>query len=361
MESFYRKMRAHFKILMEGDQPVQGKWNYDQLNRKKLPKNLDPPPPRVYQHQVQQVEDEIHQAGLSYIGRMDPHRFIWPVNRQEALDLLEYFLQNLFYHFGDYQDALTLRSWSVFHSRISFALNTKMIDPYEVVQKAEHHWRSHHDNLPIQQVEGFIRQILGWREYMRIIYWNEMPGYAQKNFFEAQRKLPEYYWTGHTHMKCIEHAVSQSLDYAYAHHIQRLMVTGNFAMMAGIDPDEVDRWYLGIYIDAFEWVEITNTRGMSQFADGGIVGTKPYAASASYMHKMGEYCSACHYDRKKKHGEKACPFNSLYWHFIDQCREKMPKNQRMSMMYRLLDKMDRTEKDKVMNQAQWYLENLENL
>ena len=198
----------------------------------------------------------------------------------------------------------------------------------------EAYWKENQSEISISQVEGFIRQIIGWREYMRGIYWAKMPDFAEMNFFGHERKLPEWFWTGKTKMACLSHSINQSLDLAYAHHIQRLMVTGNFMLLAGIHPDEVDQWYLGIYIDAIEWVEITNTRGMSQFADGGIVGTKPYVSSANYIKKQGNYCSHCAYDPGKKTGDGACPFNSLYWHFYDRNRDKLEKNPRIGMAYR---------------------------
>ena len=217
------------------------------------------------------------------------------------------------------------------------------------------------DHAPLSAIEGFIRQILGWREYMRGIYWRNMPDYADLNFFEHKRKLPSWFWTGKTKMKCLSHSIGQSLDHAYAHHIQRLMVTGNFALLAGIDPDLVDEWYLGIYIDAIEWVEITNTRGMSQFADGGIVATKPYVSSANYMNKMSHYCGQCTYDHKRKTGDRACPFNSFYWNFIDENRDKLAKNQRMSMIYRVWDKNSTENKNQTLEQAASYLKSLEEL
>lgn len=360
MEPFYRKLRKKFSILMEGDQPATGTWNYDQTNRKKLPKSISPPPPIEFSHDVNNILTEVKEAHLPYFGEPKASGFPWPKDRNEALEVLDYFLKYLLPSFGDFQDALTDRSWSLFHSRLSFALNVKMVSPMEVVKAVEEMWNES-DKIDISQAEGFIRQILGWREYMRAIYWMEMPEFRGKNFFEADRKLPDYFWTGETKMRCVSHAITQSLEYAYAHHIQRLMVTGNFAMLTGIDPDEVDAWYLGIYIDAFEWVEITNTRGMSQFADGGIVGTKPYAGSASYINKMSDYCKNCHYDHKTRHGEKACPFNSLYWHFLQRNRDKLGDNQRMSMMYRVLDKMDAQEKTKTFDQAEFYLNHLEEL
>jgi deoxyribodipyrimidine photolyase-related protein len=256
---------------------------------------------------------------------------------------------------------MAVEYWSIYHSRLSFAMNSKLLSPLEVVEKAVKKWKDNQEQISISQIEGFVRQIIGWREYMRGIYWMKMPEFGTMNFFENERKLPEWYWTGKTKMNCLKHSISQSLDNAYAHHIQRLMITGNFALIAGISPDEVDAWYLGIYIDAIEWVEITNTRGMSQFADGGIVGTKPYAASANYINKMSNYCSDCFYDKKEKVGEKACPFNSLYWHFHVRNRDKLEKNPRIGMVYRMLDKMSDGDRSRMLEQAEINLERINEL
>ena len=217
------------------------------------------------------------------------------------------------------------------------------------------------EEIDFAQVEGFVRQILGWREYMRGIYWNQMPGYENLNFFNHQNKLPEWYWNGETRMQCLDQAIKQSLDYAYAHHIQRLMITGNFALLAGVNPNELDQWYLGIYIDAIEWVVITNTRGMSQFADGGMLATKPYISSASYIDKMSDYCASCYYNKNLKTGERACPFNSMYWNFLAVNRKLLISNQRMSMMYSVWDKMDKSIQQDILNQAQKYLNNMHSL
>jgi deoxyribodipyrimidine photolyase-related protein len=230
-----------------------------------------------------------------------------------------------------------------------------------VINRCITEWEKRPNEISISQIEGFVRQILGWREYMRGIYWAKMPEYSQLNFFNHQAKLPEWFWTAQTKMNCLHHAIKQSLDYAYAHHIQRLMITGNFALLAGIHPDEVDKWYLGIYIDAIEWVEITNTRGMSQFADGGIVGTKPYVSSAAYIDKMSNYCQNCFYDKSKKVGEKACPFNSLYWNFYDSNRKLLEKNPRIGMMYKVWDKMQSDTKVEILHQAEKYLNEIESL
>jgi deoxyribodipyrimidine photolyase-related protein len=251
--------------------------------------------------------------------------------------------------------------WSLFHSRLSFALNAKLISPKEVVNEAIQYWQKNSEKISIAQIEGFVRQIIGWREYMRGIYWAKMPEYESLNYFGFERKLPDYYWTGNTKMNCMKHAIQQSLDFAYAHHIQRLMITGNFALLAGIHPDEVDTWYWGIYIDAIQWVEITNTRGMSQFADGGIVGTKPYVSSANYIAKMSNYCDSCFYKKQLKTGDKACPFNSLYWNFYNVNRKFLEKNPRIGMMYITWDKMSNADRKSILNQAEYYLNNLQTL
>lgn len=360
MESFYRNMRKKHDVLMDDGEPVGGKWNYDHENRKKMPEDTFIPQPKGFNRDVSDIVKLLEKEGVKTIGRVNAKEFIWPVTRQEGLEQLGFFLQECLPYFGTYQDAMTTKGWSLFHSRISFAMNVKLISPQEVIQKTEEVWQQN-QKIPLSAVEGFIRQILGWREYMRGIYWKYMPEYAEKNFFENDRKLPGWFWTGNTKMECLSHAIGQSLDHAYAHHIQRLMVTGNFALLAGIDPYEVDQWYLGIYIDAIEWVEITNTRGMSQFADGGIVATKPYVSSANYMHKMSHYCSGCSYDHKKKFGEKACPFNSFYWDFLERNRKLLEKNPRMSMIYRVWDKNSAENKNQIIEQAAYCLENLEEL
>ncbi|MGB0166962.1 MAG: cryptochrome/photolyase family protein [Luteibaculum sp.] len=359
MESIYRALRKKFGILMEGEDPSGGQWNYDKSNRKKIPKNHPLPTPKLFVNDVTEIYQEIKQADLPHFGEVEEQNFYWPLNREQALELFQYFLENLLPRFGDYQDTLTTESWSLYHSRISFALNLKILSPLELIKETETYWRAHQEEVDISQCEGFIRQILGWREYMRGVYWARMPEFATLNFFKAKRKLPEFFWTGKTQMKCLEHSIKQSLQYAYAHHIQRLMVTGNFCALAGIDPDEVDQWYLGIYIDAFHWVEVTNTRGMSQFADGGIIGSKPYVSSASYLHKMGHYCDQCRYDYKEKLGERACPLNSMYWHFLVRNRDKLENNPRMSVMYRTWEKMK--DKEEILSQAKHYLENIESL
>jgi deoxyribodipyrimidine photolyase-related protein len=361
MESFYRYMRKKHGVMMQGENPIGGKWNFDAENRKALPKDLKIPEPKIFRRNVSDLNSMLNKHGIKTIGSVDAENFIWPITRNENLELLEYFAKELLPLFGNYQDAMITNSWSVFHSRLSFGMNVKLISPQEVVNRCIAEWEKRADEISISQIEGFVRQIIGWREYMRGIYWAKMPEYKNLNFFNQQTKLPEWYWTAQTKMNCLHHTIKQSLDYAYAHHIQRLMITGNFALLAGIHPDKVDTWYLGIYIDAIEWVEITNTRGMSQFADGGIVGTKPYVSSAAYIDKMSNYCKNCYYDKSKKTGEKACPFNSLYWNFYDKNRKFLEKNPRIGMMYKVWDKMQPKVKAEILQQAKKYLNEIESL
>lgn len=358
LEFFYRNMRKQFNLLMQQGQPEGGQWNFDKNNRKKWKGN--PAIPHAYipkTEELDSLEQLIHNAGVKTIGTLDTENYLFPFSREEALVQLTYFCEHLLVHFGDYQDALHTEEINLFHSRISFALNIKMISPLEVVEKVIAYYRQHEDEIELAQVEGFVRQIIGWREYMRGIYWKEMPAYAQKNALENDNPLPDFYWTAKTKMNCLHHSIQNSLDNAYAHHIQRLMITGNFALLAQVHPDAVDQWYLGIYADAIEWVQITNTRGMSQWADGGIVATKPYVSAASYINKMSNYCESCVYDKKKRLGEDACPFNSLYWNFLDDKKQYFAKNNRMVMMLRLLEKIPAQELTEIKARAGAILSN----
>jgi deoxyribodipyrimidine photolyase-related protein len=359
METFYRNMRRRYAILMAGDQPEEGRWNFDAENRATWEGGKPVPPPLLQHHDYSTIWHEIEQAGIDSFGEAKASDFPWPTGRRQSLIVLDYFIQHLLPFFGKYQDAMHTQQRYFFHSRLSFAMNTKMLSPLEVIQKAEQAY--HAGNAPIAAVEGFIRQILGWREYMRGIYWAYMPRFSHKNYFSHTNPLPGWYWTGQTRMNCLHHCITQSLEEAYAHHIQRLMITGNFALLAGLDPDAVDAWYLGIYIDAIEWVEITNTRGMSQFADGGITGTKPYVSSAAYIHRMSNYCSSCHYNYKLKTGKQACPFNSLYWDFFDRHRPLLEKNPRIGMVYKTWDKMQPATKAELLQQAATYQAQIEQL
>ncbi|MAT89717.1 MAG: cryptochrome/photolyase family protein [Flavobacteriaceae bacterium] len=342
MEYFYRYMRKKQDILMVNDKdPVGGKWNYDKSNRKKWKGTPEIPHDKGFRKDVTKLLALIESHEIKTIGTIDPEQFRWPTSRSDSLQVLRYFTKELLPHFGDYQDAMDPDEPFLFHSKLSFALNTKMISPKEVINAVIDAWEEDKERIDISQVEGYIRQILGWREFMRGMYWLEMPGFRRSNKLDNQNNLPEFYWTGNTKMNCLHHAIKQSLDHAYAHHIQRLMITGNFALLMQVHPNEVDDWYLGIYIDAIEWVEITNTRGMSQFADGGKIATKPYVSSGSYINKMSNYCGDCQYKVSKKTGDDACPFNSLYWNFLDEKRDHFKDNQRMGMMMNLLEKMNK--------------------
>jgi deoxyribodipyrimidine photolyase-related protein len=339
MEFFYRRMRSTHQVLMEdAKNPVGGQWNFDHDNRKPWRGTpAEPQDPRTL-HDHGQLWATIVAAGVKSFGAPQADRLAWALNRDEALQQLDAFIVRALPHFGDFQDAMSSKAWRLFHSLLSFALNVKMLHPREVVDRAQAAYHAGH--APLAAVEGFIRQILGWREYVRGVYWAQMPGYAEKNFLGHTRPLPAWFWDGKTKMHCLSQAITQSLEQAHAHHIQRLMVIGNFALLAGLDPAEVHGWYLGVYIDAFEWVELPNTVGMSQFADGGLLATKPYVSSAAYIDRMGDYCKGCHYDKKARIGERACPFNALYWDFFHRNADTLERNPRIGMAYRQLEKMD---------------------
>jgi len=361
MESFYRHMRKKHDILMVGDHPLGGKWNFDHSNRNKYKGEVPVPAIKNFNQNVSAVLEEVRKSGVRTFGTINPENFQWPISREESLEILKHFCLHLLEHFGDYQDAMQTGEAYLFHSRLSFAMNSKMISPKEVIRTVLNFYNTHKDQIDIAEIEGFVRQIIGWREYMRGVYWKEMPEFAQKNVLQNHNKLPYFYWNAETKMNCLKNALGQSLEKAYAHHIQRLMVIGNFALLTQTNPDEVDQWYLGVYIDAIQWVEITNTRGMSQFADGGIIATKPYISSGSYINKMSNYCRGCHYNVKERLGEKACPFNSLYWNFLDDKREFFNDNPRMTMMLSLLDKIKPSELAKIKQKAKALIQNVDSL
>lgn len=365
MESFYRKMRKRLGLLMDGDQPLGGKWNYDSENRDRLrPDDLDDiPEPLVFGNDVGSILRRIDDCGIEYFGER-AETLLWPINRAQSLELLEYFCTHALPRFGRFQDAMTCQhkhAWSLYHSRLSFALNSKMLNPREVLEAAIERFNDADDEISIAQIEGFVRQIIGWREYVRAVYWVNMPEYAELNHLKAGRNLPGYFWQDAPRMNCLRQALGQSLEYAYAHHIQRLMIIGNFCLLAGIDPAQVDAWYLGVYVDAIEWVEMPNTRGMSQFADGGLIATKPYSAGGNYVNKMSDYCRHCDYDVKQKATESACPLNSLYWAFMIQHRERLAANPRIGMIYRSWDAQEAQTREATLARAEWCLEHLDEL
>lgn len=349
MEFFYREMRRKTGLLMDGEQPAGGRWNFDAENRRKLPPGLRPP------ERLRTPPNPTTQAVLEQVSRgFDDHfgatkGFGWPTNPDEATAILDHFIADMLPSFGDWQDAMSWNRPFLWHSLISPALNIGLLDPLDICRRAEAAWRE--GRAPLNAVEGFIRQIIGWREFVRGIYWLKMPEYAQRNALDADGKLPWFYWTGQTDMACVADTVRAAHDHAYAHHIQRLMVTGNLAMLLGVHPDAVDDWYMVVFADAYEWVEMPNTRGMATFADGGIVGSKPYAASGAYIDRMSDYCKSCRYDVKKRLGDDACPFNALYWDFIDRHAQRLAGNGRMMMPLRTLEKMPEAEREAFRRQA----------
>ncbi|MBT3741916.1 MAG: cryptochrome/photolyase family protein [Polaribacter sp.] len=359
MENFYRNMRKKHQILMIDKQPEGGKWNYDASNRKKWKGDTLIPQEINFDTNVEDILSDIKKAKIETIGKINSKYFEYPISRKQAIQQLNYFCEHLLVHFGDYQDAMHTDKIYLFHSRISFAMNTKIISPKEIIDTVLETYRKQQDAIDISQVEGFIRQILGWREYMRGMYWMLMPEYKKENFLDNKNKLPKFFWTGKTKMNCLKNAINNSLENGYAHHIQRLMITGNFALLTQIHPDEIDAWYLGIYVDAIEWVQLPNTRGMSQFADGGKIATKPYVSSGSYISKMSNYCESCVYKKAKKFEDDACPFNTLYWNFLDEKQEKLSSNFRMKMMYSLLNKMSSEDRARIKEKANHIIENLD--
>lgn len=356
MEFFYREMRKKYNILMDGSKPVGGKWNYDMENRK--PPKAGLTFPKRLSHKKSPILKEV----LEFVEKKfsddfgDLHPFHYATNREEALSEAKHFIEEILPNFGEYQDAMVKDQAYLYHSLLSSYINNGLLDPLEVIKQSEEQY--HIGNAPLNAVEGFIRQILGWREYIRGIYWLYMPEYATKNYLEAKRPLPSFYWGKNTEMFCIKETVDHTRIHAYSHHIQRLMVAGNFALIAGLDPDEVDDWYGAVYSDAYEWVHMPNTRGMSLFADGGIIASKPYAASGKYINRMSNYCKSCKYDPNETIGENACPFNSLYWNFLETHKDKFYDNQRMKYVYASWIKMDSIKKKAILDKAKNVLNSL---
>ncbi|MDU8912769.1 cryptochrome/photolyase family protein [Aestuariicoccus sp. MJ-SS9] len=356
MEYFYREMRRKTGLLMAGTDPAGGKWNYDHDNRKPAPDSVD------YGGPMQFTPDATTEAVLDLVearfgnsfGNLRP--FHYATDAEEARRQLTHWIKHALPKFGDFQDAMLDGNRFLYHSVISPYIHLGLLDPLEVCQAAEEAWRE--GAAPLNAVEGFIRQIIGWREYVRGIYYREGPGYTRRNALNHQRKLPDFYWTADTDMRCVAKTVEQTRDEAYAHHIQRLMVTGNFALLAGIDPSEVHEWYLAVYLDAFEWVEAPNVIGMSQFADGGVIASKPYVSSGSYIDRMSDHCGHCAYSVKAKTGKNACPFNLLYWNFLIRHRERFSKNPRMGQMYATWDRMKDDRKETVLREAEAFLDRM---
>lgn len=339
MEFFYREMRRNSGLLLHPDgTPEGGAWNFDADNRKALPRGLRGPLPLRFVPDAITVEvlALVDERFAHHYGRLDG--FDYPVTHGEAEELWQHFLDFGLAAFGDYQDAMASREPFLFHARIGAALNVGLLDVRRLCADVETAYRQ--GRVALNAAEGFIRQLIGWREYVRGIYWLQMPDYAQRNAFGNTRALPAFYWSGQTRMNCLRQAIGQTLEYAYAHHIQRLMVTGNFALLAGIVPGQLCDWYLAVYMDAFDWVELPNVLGMVLHADGGYLGSKPYCASGQYIKRMSDYCQGCAYKVSESTTDDACPFNALYWHFLIRHREQLQGNPRMGMVYKNLARMD---------------------
>ncbi len=354
MEFFYREMRRRHGVLLDDSGgPEGGEWNYDAENRKSFGREgpgrlaMRPPiafpPDAITRTVISEVKSELPENP----GKLDD--FDWPVTRDQALETLQDFIENRLAVFGDHQDAMWTGEPWLFHSRISAALNLKLLNPKEVIARVEETYRK--GQAPLTAVEGFIRQILGWREYVRGVYWLHMPKYLDRNALDAQEPLPDFFWTGDTPMRCLSECVGQTLRYGYAHHIQRLMVTGLFCLMLGVDPKEVHRWYLAVYVDAVEWVELPNTLGMSQYADGGVMASKPYIATGRYIERMSNYCSGCRFDPAQATGDKACPFTTLYWDFLQRHEPMLRSNPRMGLQVKNLARIDQKQRAAIRQQA----------
>lgn len=358
MEYFYRDMRRKTGLLMTQEgKPEGGEWNYDAENRKPPPQRdlLMPQPIRFRPDRVtQEVMAMVEARFADHIGRLD--QFHFAVTREEALRQQTRFLDEALPRFGDYQDAMLTDEPFLWHSILSPYINAGLLDPLDLCRAVEKRYKA--EKVPLNCAEGFIRQIIGWREYVRGVYWHEGPDYAQRNALGATRDLPSFYWTGETDMHCMRQAIGQTIDHGYAHHIQRLMITGNFALIAGIDPHQVHIWYLEVYADAYEWVELPNTLGMSQFADGGLLGSKPYASGGAYINRMSDYCGSCRYDVKQRVGDNACPFNALYWDFLIRNERKLARNPRLAMPYRNWARMSEENRAATRKQAARFLDNL---
>ncbi|AEB28196.1 hypothetical protein FN3523_0339 [Francisella hispaniensis] len=357
MEYFYRYMRTKHNILLDNDgKPEGGQWNYDSQNRK-MP-STDTKVPEPYKSTVDDITKRVIELVEKTFGNNfgDIEPFNYAVTREEALEALYLFIKERLSSFGDYQDAMLEGQAWMYHSHISMYINSGLLLPLECIKAAESAY--YNGNAHLNAVEGFIRQILGWREFVRGVYWLKMPDYRDMNYLEATRKLPNFYWDADTKMNCLHQCIKETKQNAYAHHIQRLMVLGNFALLAGIDPKYVNEWYLLVYADAYEWVELPNVSGMVLFADGGHLASKPYAASGSYIKKMSNYCDNCGYKVSKKNGDDACPFNYLYWDFLARNNTKLANNPRLAMIYKSYEKMTDEKKELIRQDSKKFLEDL---
>ena len=358
MEAFYHKMRKRTGILMTGEKPVGGKWNYDAENRQRIPEGFQCPPIPIYAPDAitREVIALVEKKFPDHFGRADTFR--WPVTRQDAQHLRDDFFEHRLAQFGPYQDAMVLGQRTLFHSLLSPLLNLGLLEPLALCLRAEAAYLD--GKALLNSVEGFIRQVLGWREYVYQVYHWRMPDYAHMNHLEAKIPLPEFYWSGNTRMRCMRESVEALLVDGINHHIQRLMITGNFALLTGLNPHQVNEWYWLAYVDAYEWVVTPNVLGMALYADGGILGTKPYAASANYINRMSDYCRHCPYDPRAVTGADACPFNALYWDFLARNESKLSNNPRMALTYRNLHRRKSEDLKSIRTQARKLLKRLWN-
>jgi deoxyribodipyrimidine photolyase-related protein len=351
LEYWYRELRVRHQVLMDGEQPVGGQWNFDADNREAFGKEGPPPIPAPARFEPNEttrgVLQLVAERFAAHPGSLDS--FAWPVTREQALQSLERFIRERLPHFGRWQDAMWTGEVWLFHSHLAAALNLKLLTAREVVQAAEAAYRRGEADLA--STEGFIRQILGWREYVRGVYWLHMPQYLQRNALGATRALPAFFWNAQTDMACLRDALELTLQHGYAHHIQRLMVTGLYALLLGVDPQQVHGWYLSVYVDAVEWVELPNTLGMSQYADGGVMASKPYVASGKYLQRMGNHCKGCRYDPAQATGDRACPYTTLYWDFLLRHEQALAKNPRMVMQVKNLKRLDEGKRAAIQAQA----------
>jgi len=356
METFYRNMRKKYNILMQNGKPVGGKWNFDKENRNKAPNNLNINFPLFFK--IDEITKEVillvNHKFNDHFG--DLENFNFATKRTEALKSLHYFIQNRLSLFGKYQDSMLEGHPWMFHSHISMYINLGLLLPNECINAAENAY--HQGLVPINAAEGFIRQILGWREYINGVYWLKMPKYQNLNFLNAKKNLPQFYWTAETKLNCLKQCINETQQNAYAHHIQRLMILGNFLLLIGTNPRYVNEWYLIVYADAFEWVEMPNVNGMVLYADEGLLSSKPYAASGAYINKMSNYCKNCSYNVKEKNGPSACPFNYLYWNFLIKNKNKLKTNHRMKIIYSTLDKMPKEKIDSIKADSRCFIESI---
>ena len=360
MEYFYQLMRKQHKVLMDGaGEPVGGQWNFDAENRKSFgkagPKEVPVTPRFAPDAITQEVIKVVNTCFSDHPGSLES--FNWPTNREQALVALESFITDRLPGFGRHEDAMWTGLDFGWHSLLSSSLNLKLLHPLEVIQAAEQAYAER--GLDLASVEGFIRQILGWREFMRGVYFLDMPGLKTANHYEHQNALPAWYWTGKTRMNCMKQCIEQTLTNGYSHHIQRLMVTGMFGVTAQIQPQQLCDWYLAVYVDAVEWVELPNTAGMALFANGGRFTSKPYIASGAYVKRMSNYCSGCSYESETRAGPKACPMTTLYWNFLDTHEATFARNPRTALMVKNLQRMGPDERAAVRATAQTMLDNLD--